>query len=96
MTCQLHISHSPEPLNSATHHILPLSWGGADIVANKLVVCPTGHENLHTVLNWFVRFKGTELPWEYRRRIGSTTWSYALRAWDEHTGPTPYTGIIGR
>lgn len=91
MECQAHLSHCPEPLNFATHHILPLSWGGPDIPSNKVRVCATGHENIHTVLNWMVHAGGTAIPYEYRRRVGTATWAYAVTAWEQHHGPTPYT-----
>jgi hypothetical protein len=92
MDCYLHKTHSPEPLNAAIHHVLPKSWGGPDVESNKVTICPTGHENVHTILNWFVKFGGPdEVPGDYRIRAGSTTWALALRAWEQHTAYTPYT-----
>jgi hypothetical protein len=45
-----------------THHILPVSWGGADVVANKVRVCPNTHYGAHALLNEYVHHGATPPP----------------------------------
>lgn len=95
MRCQVHRYHSPVPLNSATHHILPRSWGGGDEAANLIRLCPTGHENVHTALNAIVRL-GDPRSVAASDRGGGATWGLALKAWAARDGrPTPYTSGSG-
>lgn len=90
MDCYLHQTHSPEPLNTAIHHVVPKSWGGTDIAANKVTICPTGHENVHTVLNWFVKYGGPEMvAYDLKKRVGSTTWALSVRAWEDRPSEKP-------
>lgn len=90
--CYLHLSHSPAPLNAAVHHVLPKSWGGPDTLDNKVTLCPTGHENVHTVLNWFVSFGSPEaVPSYLSKHVGDSTMALALRAWNQRPAHTPYT-----
>jgi len=37
------------------HHVLPLSWGGPNTAANRVPLCPNGHELVHRQLNIAVR-----------------------------------------
>jgi hypothetical protein len=48
--CQVHGSHRPEVITLHVHHVQPLSMGGPNLPSNKVVVCPTGHYNVHAVL----------------------------------------------
>lgn len=59
-TCQLHGYHSPRPLVIVKHHIVPLGCGGPDTPDNWLMVCDTGHRNLHTLMGPL--FDGGPLP----------------------------------
>lgn len=88
--CEVHMTHSPDPKRLNVHHVLPLSWGGPDEPWNKVTICMTGHGNVHSLLNEYVRAKG-EPPWSVRIHWGDGERDLALRAWDAHTGPTPYT-----
>ncbi|MGZ6836787.1 MAG: HNH endonuclease signature motif containing protein [Blastococcus sp.] len=49
--CQVHKSHRPEPLGQVVHHIQPRAMGGPDVDANRVTVCPTGHLNIHRLLD---------------------------------------------
>jgi hypothetical protein len=49
--CQVHGYHQPRPLALEVHHIWPLGMLGPNIASNKVVVCPTGHTNIHKILH---------------------------------------------
>lgn len=51
MTCQVHGYHWPPAPYTVTHHVWPKGMGGPDINSNKVVVCPTGHLNIHRCLD---------------------------------------------
>jgi hypothetical protein len=48
--CEVHGSHRPEPITLHHHHIQPLGMGGPDVAANRVLICPTGHYNVHAVM----------------------------------------------
>lgn len=50
-TCEVHTRHSPRSLRIEVHHIQPRGMGGPDIASNRVSVCPTGHFNIHHVLD---------------------------------------------
>lgn len=54
--------HSPRLMVIEDHHIEPLSWGGPDVAANKVRVCPNTHYGTHALLNEYVRHKGAPPP----------------------------------
>lgn len=47
--------HNPAYAFSEAHHIVPLSWGGADVPANKINLCPNHHYAIHFVLDEYVK-----------------------------------------
>lgn len=49
--CAVHRTHSPEPLGVVVHHIQPRAMGGPDVETNRVTVCPTGHLNIHRLLD---------------------------------------------
>ena len=51
--CQVHNKHIPNPHLNERHHVWPLGEGGPDIPENIVVVCPTGHFNIHALLKLF-------------------------------------------
>lgn len=51
--CLVHGVHKPEPHVNHWHHVWPLGEGGPDIPDNKVVICPTGHMNVHDLLQHF-------------------------------------------
>lgn len=91
MECGLHKAHAPMPLYTQRHHILPKAWGGADSELNVIELCGTGHDNVHFVLNEMVRVGGPQNVSENLIRHFGLAWGLALKAWNMHTGPTPYT-----
>jgi len=83
--------HVPEAHALAMHHILPKSWGGPDTATNKVALCPTTHENIHKLLNRYVKLGGVP-PWWFRRSYGTYARELATRAWDQRpSDKPPYT-----
>lgn len=52
--CLCVAEHRPPTLELEWHHVWPLGEGGPDVAANKLLLCPTTHGNVHVL---FRRFK---------------------------------------
>jgi len=50
VVCVLHRYHSPVPASFDVHHVIPLSMDGPDTRDNLVVVCPTGHRNVHACI----------------------------------------------
>lgn len=57
--CAIHKSHSPRPLSTEAHHILPRAWQAIWsppddkrlLWAPKTIdLCPTGHSNVHRII----------------------------------------------
>ena len=53
--CTVHGYHYPKPLRTVRHHITPLAFGGPDTSANLVLVCDTGHYNIHAYLEWLIK-----------------------------------------
>lgn len=51
--CEIHGEHKPNPRLNHRHHIWPRGEGGPDIADNIVVVCPTGHVNIHELIKEF-------------------------------------------
>jgi hypothetical protein len=90
MLCSCVIYHTPEPKSFARHHILPKSWGGSDDPSNIIVLCPTTHENVHKLLNVYVKYK-TKPGCDVLRHYNGFVRELAQRAWDQRGVYTPYT-----
>lgn len=56
--CQIHTQHKPRSHVNHVHHIWPLGEGGPNIADNKIVVCPTGHYNIHTLIDLLLKKNG--------------------------------------
>ena len=74
VTCALHHYHSPEVASYDEHHAVPVSMGGPDVAENLVVVCPTGHRNVHVCIAAMKRGTARQADW------GRTTWALAERA----------------
>lgn len=48
--CLLHKSHVPNSHINERHHVWPLGEGGPNTKANIVVVCATGHNNIHDLI----------------------------------------------
>lgn len=49
-TCKVHGWHRPGVITVHHHHVQPEAMGGPTAPANMVVVCPTGHYNIHAAL----------------------------------------------
>lgn len=49
--CELHHRHDPRPHQLHWHHVHPTGAGGPNTRANKKRACPTGHYNVHFLLD---------------------------------------------
>lgn len=57
--CEIHKTHVPKSHVNHVHHIWPLGDGGPNVAENRIVVCPTGHMNIHSLLDEYRRCQGT-------------------------------------
>ncbi len=82
LPCQVHIArHIPNSHVNHRHHIWPLGYDGPDVPENIVVVCPTGHANIHKLLDLFIRTSGeigynTLKAWSVQER------HYAKLGWE--------------
>jgi hypothetical protein len=67
--CLVHTNHTPQSHINEVHHIWPLGMKGPDIPANRIVICATGHNNVHDLLSSLVRNNGF-LAGDTLRRYG--------------------------
>jgi hypothetical protein len=85
--CHVHGSHRPEAITLHVHHVQPISMGGPSVPDNKVVVCPTGHFNVHAVLAALVfdqpQPKATRNEVELARR-GYEAWIAAGKPGNAH------------
>lgn len=49
--CTVHGTHWPRSHSTVFHHIWPLGMGGPDTKENQVEVCPTGHTNIHMLID---------------------------------------------
>ncbi len=84
--CLVHPKHKPEPHLTHIHHIWPLGDGGPDVEANTVVICPTGHYNVHALLDLYRLHRGKPPHVEVRRfgygerDLAETAWRSITRA----------------
>lgn len=79
--CQVHKGkHIPAPHLNHEHHIWPLGDGGPDDPGNIVVVCPTGHANIHALLRLYKSYGGKP-PYSETRAFAFGEREYAERGW---------------
>lgn len=78
--CELHHRHMPETHLNHRHHIWPLGEGGPDIQDNIVVVCPTGHTNMHCLLKEYKTHMGN-VPYTVIRTYSVEERKYAELGW---------------
>ncbi len=79
--CLVHGSrHIPNSHVNHRHHVWPVSLGGPDTPDNIVVVCPTGHANIHTLLNLFRVHRG-EPPYTETRQFAFGERELARLGW---------------
>lgn len=69
LPCEVHRTHSPHSHINQRHHVWPLGEGGPNVAANIVVVCPTGHANIHDLLARMVAGGGL-VPYSVQRWYG--------------------------
>lgn len=79
-TCVVHASHCPSVHEPDHHHIWPQGEGGPDVAQNLVVVCPTGHRNIHELIREYEAAGGVP-TWEVLRRWNPAERALALRGW---------------
>jgi hypothetical protein len=74
-------AHSePYPFVFDIHHRVPLSWGGRDVPANRIVLSPNSHRRIHYGIDLTLRYGGPDLlPPHWRLRFGKC-WGIILVA----------------
>jgi len=87
--CSVHGFHSPRPNDMDVHHVVPKSWGGPDVAANRIQVCQTGHHNVHELLAAYLR-AGGKPSWLVLRRYGPGERAVAAEGWANR--PPPVAG----
>lgn len=91
--------HSPKPARTVLHHVVPLSWGGPDVPANKVVLCDNHHYGAHTAIDEYVRLSEKSWPtWTHPApallaEYDGTMRALALKAVQGYQGTTrpPFT-----
>jgi hypothetical protein len=83
VTCAAHRSHTPHIAKPQTHHVVPTSWGGPNVSENRVTLCPTGHTNVHALLDLYVKASGAP-AWDAVRHFGPGERVLAERAWQEY------------
>lgn len=48
--CALRRAHTPIPIETEWHHILPKAMGGLDVWPNKIELCALCHDNVHALM----------------------------------------------
>lgn len=64
--CEVHFTHQPTTHINEVHHVWPLGAGGPDVPANKVVVCATGHNNIHDLLSRWLK-ANADPGWDVQR-----------------------------
>lgn len=79
--CTYHRQHLPEPRVNHRHHVWPLGDGGPDTAENKVVICPSGHYNIHHLIDEY-RLHGGVLSYSVTRRYSRAERVLAKLGWD--------------
>ncbi len=56
--CAVHGGHKPTSHVNEIHHVWPLGQGGPNVAANRVVVCGTGHNSIHQLIDEYLQTKG--------------------------------------
>ncbi len=70
LPCEVHRGHTPRTHVNERHHVWPLGHGGPNRIANIVVVCATGHNNIHSFLSLLLDFDG-KVEWNTARQFTS-------------------------
>ena len=81
VSCPCVSKHVPLPTQFHKHHVIPKYLGGTDTAENLLILCPTTHYNIHSLLQKYARYKGTP-PGSVRKHYSDFVQRLAKQAWD--------------
>lgn len=79
--CQVHRNHIPSSHVNEVHHVWPRGDGGPDVPANRVVICATGHNSVHHLLDAYRRANG-DPGWAVRRQYHPGERALAALGWD--------------
>ncbi len=78
--CKCVGKHVPLPTVLHSHHIVPVYLGGGDESSNRVYLCPTTHDNVHSLLRQYAKYKGRP-PGSVRKHYSEYVEHLAERAW---------------
>ncbi len=81
LPCLVHSKHIPESHVNHRHHVWPLADGGPSTNDNTVVVCPTGHGNIHALLKELLMHDGV-LPYSRLRQFARQERAIAMLGWE--------------
>lgn len=82
--CEVHTVHKPSSHINHEHHVWPRGHGGPNVAENLIVVCPTGHYNIHRLLEELLTARG-EVPYSVLRQFAHDERKYAQLGYDRIT-----------
>ena len=68
--CVVHSTHIPSSHVNEIHHVWPKGHGGPDIPENRIVICATGHNTVHQLIDELILTKG-DVPWSLSRHYAA-------------------------
>ncbi len=83
LPCQQHSKHFPKVQLTHRHHVWPLGLGGPDIEDNIVIICPTGHTNVHRLIDEYKAMNGN-VPYSVIRRFAWSERRLAKLGWDRY------------
>lgn len=78
--CKCVSKHVPLPTVLHNHHIIPKYLGGSEDASNKVYLCPTTHDNVHSLLRAYAKHGGRP-PGSVRKHYSEFVEDLAHRAW---------------
>jgi len=80
--CKCVGKHVPLPTVVHKHHILPIYLGGGNDPSNFIYLCPTTHDNVHSLLRQYAKSNGRP-PGAVCKHYSAFVEVLAARAWAE-------------
>lgn len=82
--CIVHGVHKPNSHVNEVHHVWPKGQGGPDIPENRIVVCATGHNSIHQLINEYKAMQG-KVPYSLLKQYTVQERAYALLGYQRIT-----------
>ena len=82
--CLVHTKHTPASHLNERHHVWPLGDGGPRSGDNLVVICPTGHSNVHSLLRLYRVHRG-QPPYSELRTFAFGEREITRLGWDQIT-----------